>query len=163
MGTDNGSCAAECLFLFHFKSEIAVAHVKKSAVDKRVGAAVVFLWGLWMLWVFGSTAWSYFTTEVDGTIISAQDIPYRGAPRYSTKYIIRASDGQNTNYVSGPNDGFLPRSMPVGTTLLKQSGEMSYERNGQRIIEFPVKSYLITVATALAMIIMAFALFLSKS
>jgi hypothetical protein len=113
-----------------------------------------------MFWVFGHTALQYLTIQVNGTVISSNDIPEKGAPRYITEYAIRGPSGETTSYIAGPTDGSLPRSMPVGTTLRKQSWQVSYERDGQVIIDFPVSFYVGICIVALALMILSVSMWL---
>ncbi len=100
---------------------------------EKVHPQVLLIWGLWMLWAFGlQTFFIFLNTEVDGVIVSSRDIPRNRGPRYATEYTLRAPDGHEFAYVSGPTDATLPRSMPVGTRLKKERWHLSYERDGQR-------------------------------
>jgi hypothetical protein len=46
-------------------------------------------------------------------------------------------------------DASLPRSMPVGTYLKKQKWHLYYERNEQRVNDFPIVFYQVTFGIAL--------------
>lgn len=97
--------------------------------------------GFWILWGFGyQTAWPFFQSSVEGTIISSSDTPSRGAPRYGTKYVIRSDDGHEQSYTAGATDASLQRSLPVGTRLLKHRWSFSYEVNDRRVW-FPIGVY----------------------
>jgi hypothetical protein len=45
-------------------------------------------------------------------------------------YTIRRADGSAVSYVAGPTMASLPRSMPVGTVILKKKWETGYEIDG---------------------------------
>ena len=51
---------------------------------------VLSLFGLWILWEFGyQTLWVRLTTTVEGTVVSARDIPYPLSPaRHGTEYVL---------------------------------------------------------------------------
>jgi hypothetical protein len=102
---------------------------------------ILIMAALWILWGFGyQTVWERFTTQVDGVVISSRDVPSKGAPRYGTEYVIRGSNGQEQRYDAGATDGSLERSMPVGTRIRKEWGDVGYEANGQWI-SFPIAFY----------------------
>jgi hypothetical protein len=105
---------------------------------------VLIVFGLWILWGFGfETVGTRLMTNVEGTIISSQDLPYPLAPaRHGTEYTIRTPYSGNVRYIAGATDASLPRNMPVGTYLKKQRWRLSYERNGQEINDFGVPFYL---------------------
>ena len=90
------------------------------------------IWSLWMLWVALSPVWYRLNIELDGVVISAEDIPPTRGPRYATKYILRGADGRSLEYVAGASSDSLPRSMSVGTYLRKSKWTVYYERNGER-------------------------------
>jgi hypothetical protein len=111
---------------------------------------VLLLFGLWILWGFGfETVAARLNMQVEGVVTAAHDIPEERGPRYTTEYILRGSDGQDLVYVAGPTDASLPRSMPVGTHLKKQRWRLYYERNEQRVDDFPVFFYQVTLGIAL--------------
>jgi hypothetical protein len=101
----------------------------------------MLLAGLWILWGFGcQTAWRFFQTSVEGTIIVSSDAPSRGAPRYASAYVVRSDDGREQSYIAGPTDASLERSLPVGTRLRKDIWSFSYEVNDRRVW-FPMVFY----------------------
>ena len=112
--------------------------------DKAFSPAMFLMWvmwGFWMLWAFGvMTVWARLNTELDGTIVSSRDVPFTGAPRYGTDYIIRGTDGRDHVYAAGCTDASLQRSMPVGTHIHKERWSLGYERDS-RWISFPTVSY----------------------
>jgi hypothetical protein len=77
---------------------------------------MLVLIALWILWGFGyQTLFTRLMTDVEGTVISTQDIPYPLAPaRHGTEYVFKNPEGRTLNYIAGPTDASLPRSMPVG-------------------------------------------------
>ncbi len=95
-------------------------------------AVLVAVWSLWMLWVSLSPVWFRLNTELDGVVISAQDVPPTRGPRYATKYILRGPDGHDHEYCAGATSDALPRSMPVGTYLKKPKWTFYYDRDGRR-------------------------------
>ena len=103
---------------------------------------------LWIFWGFGyETLWKRLTTNVEGTVVSAKDIPV--APgRHGTEYILRSPDGGTIVYVAGPSDASLPRSMPVGTYIKKRLWHLSYERDGHQAQDFSVLFYATILAIA---------------
>src|SRR5690348_15241712 len=106
-----------------------------SGNKKFLPLAVVFLFGGYsILSIFGYDVWwQRLNIEVAGIVVSSVDSPSKGAPRYVTFYTIKRSDGSLTQYVAGPTIASLPRSMPVGTTILKRRWETGYEIDGRRI------------------------------
>jgi len=90
------------------------------------------VWALWMLWVSLSPIWFRLNTELNGVVVSAQDVPPTRGPRYATKYILRGPDGHEYEYWAGATAGSLPRSMPVGTYLKKPKWTFYYDRDGKR-------------------------------
>jgi hypothetical protein len=102
---------------------------------------VLFISALWVSWSFGYQAvWQRFTTEVDGVVISSRDIPSKGAPRYSTEYVVRDASGADHRYVAGATDASLERSLPIGADIKKEWGSLDYEVNGKKI-RFPTYFY----------------------
>jgi hypothetical protein len=94
--------------------------------------AVRLLFALWILYGFGYlTAWQRLETQVQGTVVSSRDVPSTGAPRYATYYMIRGKNEQNSSYVAGCTDASLPRSLPVGTQLIKKKWDWGYQINGE--------------------------------
>ena len=93
---------------------------------------VLSVWSLWMLWVALSPVWFRLNTALEGEVISAQDMPPARGPRYATKYILRGPDGREFEYVAGATSDSLPRSMPVGTYLIKPKWTIYYDSNGTR-------------------------------
>lgn len=98
----------------------------------RPKPVVLAVWSLWGLWVSLSPVWFRLNTQLDGQIISAQDIPPTLGPRYTTRYTLRRPDGKEVEYVAGPAGGSLPRSMPVGTLLNKPKWTIYYDVDGKR-------------------------------
>jgi len=102
---------------------------------------ILLFFSLFIFWGFGyHTAWQFLKIDLDGVVISSKDIPSTAAPRHSTKYGIRASDGLVHDYVSGPNDGSLPTDMPVGTRIKKRRWSLYYERD-EKSYSFPYGFY----------------------
>jgi hypothetical protein len=111
-------------------------------------SVVLLCGGLWILWGFGfETMWARYATDVEGTVISSRDVPSKGAPRYITEYIIRSADGHDHQYVAGPTDASLDRSIPIGSQIQKKWGQLGYEVNGQWH-QFPLYAYSATFGVA---------------
>src|SRR5258708_36933541 len=89
-------------------------------------------------------------TKVEGVVVSSRDIPTTGAPRYATEYTLRGADGRESVYTAGPTDAFLPRSMPIGTSIKKQRWHLDYERNGYRVDDFSIDFYALVIRRASA-------------
>jgi hypothetical protein len=98
----------------------------------RTNPVLLAVWSLWGLWVSLSPLWFRLNTELDGQVISAQDIPPTRGPRYATRYILREPDGRDVEYFAGPTSDSLPRSMPVGTFLNKPKWTVYYDMDGKR-------------------------------
>jgi hypothetical protein len=110
---------------------------------------LILVFGLLMIWVFGfDTLGVRLQTQLEGTVIASRDIPPTRGPRYLTEYTLRGEDDRNSTYVAGPNDGSLPRSMPVGTYLKKLRWHVYYERDGRRIDDFPLLFYQVSLGIA---------------
>jgi hypothetical protein len=109
-----------------------VKTVSTSGNKKFLPLALVFLFGGYsILSIFGYDVWwQRLNIDVAGTVVSSVDSPTKGAPRYATSYTIRRTDGSLANYVAGPTIASLPRSMPVGTVILKKKWETGYEIDG---------------------------------
>lgn len=116
---------------------------------------VLIVFGLWILWGFGfETLGSRLMTNVEGTIISSQDIPHPLAPaRHGTEYTLRTPDGGNVRYTAGATDASLSRSIPVGTYIKKQRWRLSYELNGQEIDDFSLPFYASFLSVAVASLV----------
>jgi hypothetical protein len=112
---------------------------------------------LWILWGFGyQTLFTRLMADVDGTVISTQDIPYPLAPaRHGTEYVFKNPEGRTVTYIAGPTDASLPRSMPVGTYIKKRRGHYSYERDGQHVDDFGIIFYLACLAIAISCLVWA--------
>jgi hypothetical protein len=121
---------------------------------------LLLVFGLFILWGFGfSTIGLRLYLELDGDVVSSHDRSAKGAPRYVTEYILRASDGSEFFYAAGPTDASLPRSLPVGTHLTKRRWRLDYEKDGQTIDDFPITFYAIVVGIGLALILWSFLAF----
>jgi hypothetical protein len=130
----------------------------KTAVTPNPLLLLVF--GLFIIWGFGfSTVGLRLILELNGVVVSSHDRSAKGAPRYVTEYILRGDDGREFSYKAGPTDASLPRSLPVGTRLLKRKWRLSYEENGQIMDDFPTSFYAIVVGIGLALILWSFLLF----
>ena len=115
---------------------------------------VLLLFGLWIIWGFGfDTVGRRLEIQFDGVVISSRDIPKTRGPRYATEYTLRGPNGQNQIYVAGPTDASLPRSMPVGTYLKKDRWHLDYERNKQRVDDFPIFFYEAVLGIALGCVV----------
>jgi hypothetical protein len=85
---------------------IAIFWVGAGAVLLLMAAAVrqekvkphptlLLVWGLWMLWIWGSTTWNRLDIQLDGAVIASQDVPPARGPRYATEYTLRGPDGRD--------------------------------------------------------------------
>jgi hypothetical protein len=102
--------------------------------------------GLFILWGFGfHTVWARLMMDVHGVVTSSIDDPYRGASRYATTYNICSDDGRSMQYVAGPTDAALARSLPVGSRVEKSRWELDYRVDGQRR-SFPIGFYAVFIA-----------------
>jgi len=121
---------------------------------------VLSLFGLWILWGFGyQTLWVRLMTTVEGTVVSARDIPYPLAPgRYGTEYVLRTREGDTGRYLAGATDASLPRSIPVGSYIKKQRWQLSYEQDNHRIDNFSTPFYGAMLSVAVAILVWAAAL-----
>lgn len=127
----------------------------KTAIVPNPVVPLVF--ALWILWGFGlETVGRRLEIQLDGVVISSQDVPSKGAPRYVTEYTLRGNDGQDHSYIAGPTDASLPRSLPVGTHLTKRPWRLDYEKDGQTMKDFPVSFYSLTLGVALACLLWSF-------
>ena len=105
--------------------------------------------GLFILWGFGvHTVWARLTIDVHGVVTSSIDDPSRGAPRYATIYTILSDDGRTTQYVAGPTDASLARSLPVNSRVDKDRWHLDYSVNGRRV-SFPIGFYAPIIALGL--------------
>ena len=76
--------------------------------------------------------------ELDGIVISSQTST---GNRQATTYVFRSTDGGQHQYVAGPTDQSLPRRLPVGTRITKRKYDLGWERDGQRVNDFPLYFY----------------------
>jgi hypothetical protein len=120
--------------------------------DRR-RAIVPIMFGLFLMWGFGwDTVGHRLRIAVDGVIVSTLDVPATGAPRYATEYTIRSASGTEQILWSGPTDGSLPRSMPVGTRIRKERWRLNYERDG-RTVGFPYIFYCLVLTIAAGLMV----------
>jgi len=110
--------------------------------------ALFFIWGLGY-----ETVGRRLRIDLNGTIISSRDVPPSRGPRYVTEYTLRGPDGRDSTYTAGPTDASLPRSMPVGTYIRKEPGHFYYERNGDRVDDFPIPFYSLMLFLAAALLV----------
>jgi len=121
---------------------------------RKLGAnpRIFFLLALWILWGSGyKMLWKHLLTDVEGTVISAQDIPWPLAPgQQATEYVFRSPGGQTFPYVARPTDPSLPGSIPVGTYIKKQRWHLSYNKDGKQVNDFGILFYAgnLTIAAA---------------
>jgi hypothetical protein len=106
-----------------------------TAMDKQQfrlrGAGILLLFATYAcFWAFVPAMWELRNTELNGIVVSSQDVPAKGAPQYETYYVVKKSDGSMINYVAGPAITSLPRSMPIGTVIRKIRGETRYQIDG---------------------------------
>lgn len=99
--------------------------------------------GFWILYGFGyQTVWNRLELDVQGTVISSTSLPYVGAGRYVTNYVIHSENGTEFSYTAGPTDASLDRGLPVGTVFKKLRGSLGYWVNNQWSA-FPIAFYLV--------------------
>jgi hypothetical protein len=108
-----------------------------------------------MFWGFGTTLSQRLMTDIEGTVISAEDIPVTFSQRHGTDYVVLSPEGRTISYIAGATDASLPRSMPVGTYIKKQRWHTSYERNGQQVDDFGTLSYAAILAGAVGLLVWA--------
>ena len=100
----------------------------------------------WIFWGFGyQTVWQRLSTQIDGTVVSSQDVPQKGVPRYATNYVFWRADGEEQSYTAGATDASIERSIPVGAHVRKLWGRLDYEIDG-RPVAFPIAFYVIVLA-----------------
>jgi hypothetical protein len=96
---------------------------------------IFFLLALWIVWWGGyENLWKHLMTDVEGTVVSAQDIPSRFAPtEHATGYQLRGPVGWTFQYVAGTTDASLPSNIPVGSYIKKQRWHLSYKKDGEQV------------------------------
>jgi hypothetical protein len=118
----------------------------------QLRSALIFILaiiGFGLLWEVGYEGmWYRLQTKLDGTIIDRQDLPQsRQTHGPKTLYKIRRGDRSLGEYLAlDHNDFSLPRTMPVGGSVVKRKWELSYTLNGQRVDDFPLPAYLALLA-----------------
>jgi hypothetical protein len=121
----------------------------------QTNPTILIVLALWIFWGFGyETLFKRLMTDVEGTVISAQDIPYPLAPaRHGTEYVFQSQEGRTISYIAGPTDASLPRSIPVGTYIKKRRWHLSYERDGQQVDDFGIMFYVASLAMAVGCLV----------
>jgi hypothetical protein len=104
--------------------------VKTQEPDSAKVKGSLFL-GFVFLLIVGATVPPRLWLSLDGAVVSSVDEPYRGAPRYDTRYRLRGRDGHLIDYTAGPTDGDLDRSIAVGSAIRKARGELGYSVDGR--------------------------------
>jgi hypothetical protein len=108
------------------------------------------IFALLILYICGfQVAWPRLILQVEGKVVSSQDVPSTGAPRYATYYLIQAPNGQIFPYVAGCTDASLPRSLPVGTNIIKRRWEWKPRLNGAGPSDNTTIFYLAASGTAI--------------
>ena len=121
---------------------------------------VILGFSLFLLYGFGyETLYQRLVAQAEGVIVSSRDVHSPNNPRYITRYVLRAPDGHETNYVAGSSDASLPQSMPVGTTISKRKWHLDYERDGEHVSDFPAALYALTLGAGLAGLVWSILLF----
>jgi hypothetical protein len=108
----------------------------------------------------GGEIYSRASIELIGTIVSSRTDcvqPYNN--RCSSVYLVENSRGTRTEYIAGPTDHSLKRSLPVGTSIDKQRWSLSYVVDGQRIDNFPRYFYFGIGFLSLCFLYWAFSLY----
>jgi hypothetical protein len=67
--------------------------------------------------------------------------------RYADRTVVKVSTQR------APPDAFLPRSMPIGTSIKKQRWHLDYEKNGYHVDDFPIYFYALVMGGASACLI----------
>ncbi len=103
----------------------------------------LFLVAAFMAWMLaGYPIYTRLAIAVNGTVISSQVTCVQPRKnRCVTRYVVRSTDGTQTNYAAGAADGALQRDMPVGTVISKARWSFAYFLNGERVDDFPVVFY----------------------
>src|SRR6187402_2953632 len=79
---------------------------------------VTAFFAAFIFWGFGyDTVWTRLSLQVSGTIVSRHYVPYEGAPRYATEYLILGEDGKKQIYSASGTDASLQRNMAVGARV----------------------------------------------
>jgi len=120
---------------------------KTNKSPATVKPTILLLVAFWIFWGFGyQTLLKRLLSQVEGIVISRQVITDPIAPaRYSTEYVVLGPDNQNHNYIAGPTDASLPRTIPVGTKIKKVRWRWSYEENGRQLDDFGWIFYLVVL------------------
>ena len=134
-------------------------------VLRKLGAnpRIFFLLALWILWGSGYKMLWNLRTEVEGTVISAKDIPWPLASgQHATEYLFRSPGGQTFPYVARPTDPSLPGSIAVGTYIKKQRWHLSYNKDGKQINDFGILFYAGSLTIAAGCLMRGIRLFKSE-
>jgi hypothetical protein len=109
--------------------------------NKYIGPRHTFLAIAALFWIFFglNEITQRLLIEVNGTIISSQTTT---GNRPVTTYIILGPAGKTSTYIAGPTDHSLQRRLPKGTNIKKATYELSWEKNGKTINDFPITFYL---------------------
>ena len=92
--------------------------------------------------------------DVDGRIVSSQTT---SGNRPSTYYVVRGSDGVDSEYVAGATDSSLPRHLPVETYIKKHKYDLSWQKNQVIVDDFPLYFYMGIYGIAFALSYWSFA------
>ena len=85
--------------------------------------------------------WYRLTTDLDGAIVSRQDLPRTPSTHPATVYQIVQGDNSVTKYTAIGGDASLPRNLRVGARIVKRKWELSWTLNGERVDDFPLPMY----------------------
>ena len=115
---------------------------------------VFAVFALFILWGFGyETLWDRLTTDIDGMVVSRQDLPRtRWKHGSGTRYLIRGADVGIQEYVSGATDASLSRTIPAGSRLQKRKWQLSYTVDSVPIDDFPRYFYFLILSGAIALL-----------
>ena len=97
---------------------------------------------------------------LSGTIVSSRTDcvqPYNN--RCASVYLVEDSHGARTEYVAGPTDHSLKRSLAVGTSIDNPRWALAYTVDGQRIDNFPRYFYLGVGFLSLCFLYWAFSIY----
>jgi len=132
---------------------------------KRIASPIVLaVWSVWMIWAFGYyTLGGRLWTQLTGVVTESRDVPATRGPRYITEYTIRELDGKEITYTAGPTDRSLPRSMPVGTSLVKDRWQLGYVRDGRWVNDFGIAFYFIVLSIGFTCLAWSFFLWRRQS
>lgn len=128
---------------------VAIVGARRSSWSEQRLPVILIITAIWIFWGFGyETVWQRLTIKLDGVVVARQAVSTAG--RRGTIYVLRSPEGIDQEYIAGATDASLSRDIPVGTTIKKREWELSYEKNGVRITDFPTYAYSAMLGVAFA-------------